>query len=98
MKVRERNMRVTCNDCGYSSDIAYMEIHSCDVQQNGGHCEDWPSCGHRWGECQNLPEFTGKYWSEILADPKTRHMAYEPGSPEWYDALDDRDATLGDED
>jgi hypothetical protein len=83
-------MRAQCIECGYVSTLRGLELHSCDVQAFGGRCEDYPACGHTDGDgCQALPEHTGAYWSEVLADPARRHLAYEPGSPEWYDALDD---------
>jgi hypothetical protein len=57
----------SCRDCGFTSnDIHLLNNHSCDVQQNGGHCEDYPCCGHEWGDCNGL-----KYGSDqaIQADP-----------------------------
>ena len=41
-----------CEDCGFeSSDLDLVKNHSCAVQENGGHCEDYPACGHEWGDC-----------------------------------------------
>lgn len=41
-----------CEECGFSSrDVALMNAHDCDVQANGGRCEDWPCCGHEFGDC-----------------------------------------------
>jgi len=53
-------------------------------------CEDYPACGHLYGECEDRPEFTSAYWSEVLQDPSRKFQAFEPGSPEWYDALDEK--------
>lgn len=56
-----------CTVCGFSTtDINLLANHSCDVQENGGHCEDYPCCGHEQGDCNGL-----KYGSDqaIQADP-----------------------------
>ena len=43
---------MTCPTCNLSThDEALMERHSCDVQENGGRCEDYPCCGHEFGDC-----------------------------------------------
>ena len=43
---------MTCDECQFSTkDQALMERHSCDVQMNGGRCEDYPCCGHEDGDC-----------------------------------------------
>lgn len=45
----------SCPECGFTSrDIALLNNHSCDVQNNGGHCEDYPCCGHEYGDCNGL--------------------------------------------
>ncbi len=81
---RRYTMRVTCQDCQYAGTIAAVELHSCDIQDQGGRCEDYPCCGHTDGDgCQTLPEHTSAYY---LDNPQYLH---EPGSPEWYDAQDD---------
>jgi len=28
-------------------------------------CEDFPCCGHGWGECGDRPEFTADYWRRL---------------------------------
>lgn len=44
-----------CSACGFSTtDIMLLQNHSCDVQENGGRCEDYPCCGHEWGDCNGL--------------------------------------------
>lgn len=46
---------MTCDECGFSTkDQALMEGHSCEVTENGGHCEDYPCCGHEAGDCNGL--------------------------------------------
>jgi hypothetical protein len=80
-----------CSECGYVGSPWKLELHSCDIQQSGGRCIDYPCCGHVDGDgCQTLPQHTGEYWSQVLAGPD-RYMAFEPGSPEWYDALEERE-------
>lgn len=57
----------TCPECGFASrDVALLQHHSCDIQSNGGHCEDFPCCGHELGDCNGL-----KYGSDesIKSDP-----------------------------
>ena len=50
-----KTYEMRCDSCGFvSHDQALMDRHSCDVQQHNGHCEDWPSCGHEWGDCNGL--------------------------------------------
>ena len=45
----------TCTECGFTSeDIMLTRSHSCQVVENGGHCEDYPCCGHEWGDCNGL--------------------------------------------
>lgn len=61
------SMTVTCNDCGYSGSIDSVKLHSCQIQEQGGRCEDFPACGHTDGDgCQTLPEHTSEYWSDML--------------------------------
>lgn len=44
-----------CSACGFSTtDIMLLQNHSCDVQENGGRCEDYPCCGHEMGDCNGL--------------------------------------------
>jgi hypothetical protein len=42
----------SCSECGFSTtDINLLARHSCDVQAQGGRCEDYPCCGHEAGDC-----------------------------------------------
>lgn len=88
--------RAKCTECGYTGTLRALELHNCEIEEFGGHCEDYPACGHAWGECQTRPEHTSEYWRDVMADPMQAHLAYEAGSPEWYDALDERAALLED--
>lgn len=85
MKSVEDTMIVT-HDCGYSGTVAAVKLHDCDIQANGGHCEDYPSCGHTDGDgCQTLPSHTSEFYY------RNPHLLHEPGSPEWQDAMADLD-------
>lgn len=62
-----KNYTMRCDECGFSTrDQSLIESHSCDVQRSNGHCEDFPSCGHEFGDCNGL-----LYGSDaaIQADP-----------------------------
>ena len=42
----------TCADCSFTTtDISLLANHSCETQQHGGFCEDFPCCGHEFGDC-----------------------------------------------
>lgn len=51
---------ITCEDplevgCNFTTtDVALFNNHSCDVASNGGRCEDYPACGHEFGDCNGL--------------------------------------------
>lgn len=46
---------ISCNNCGFTTrDVALFNNHSCDIQQQGGRCEDFPCCGHEAGDCNGL--------------------------------------------
>ncbi len=77
-----------CDECGFSTrDQPLMERHSCDVQTAGGHCEDYPACGHEFGDCNGL-----LYGSDdaIQADP---HLLcdHNSGFCEVWDAEQEED-------
>lgn len=55
-------------------------------------CEDYPCCGHRWGDCDD--QYTGPSRDDYLAKP---WLLFEPGSPEYYDALDEAAEVIGDD-
>lgn len=64
--------RAACTDCGYTGTLHALELHSCQIQETGGRCEDYPCCGHTDGDgCQTLPEHTMEYW---LEGPGARHL------------------------
>lgn len=42
----------SCGNCGFTTtDVHLLAAHSCDVQAQGGRCEDFPCCGHEMGDC-----------------------------------------------
>lgn len=72
----------TCNDCGTTGSLQWMQDHPCgdvqDVRQFGGRCEDYPCCGHLNGECEPREEFTKNYWSRVYAE--NPEALYETGN------------------
>lgn len=64
----------TCPTCGFTSaDIKLLQNHSCDVQQNGGRCEDYPCCGHEAGDCNGL-----RYGSDEAIKAEVYRAAHDP--------------------
>lgn len=58
-------MTATATCCGFSGTLAAIELHSCDIEEFGGRCEDYPCCGHTdGGGCQTTPEMTSAYYTE----------------------------------
>lgn len=46
---------IACTVCGFTtSDLGLIRWHSCQVQEQGGRCEDYPCCGHEAGDCNGL--------------------------------------------
>lgn len=44
-----------CAECGFATrDIHLLSGHSCHIQESGGSCEDFPACGHEYGDCNGL--------------------------------------------
>ncbi len=79
------------HDCGFSGTLAALELHSCDVQEFGGRCEDYPCCGHTDGDgCQTKPEHTKDYW---LEGPGLEHLMcdHEAGVCDAHDEDEDQD-------
>lgn len=78
-----------CTTCGFTSaDLGLIAGHSCDVQDNGGHCEDYPACGHERGDCNGL-----LYGSDAAIQESARahlHCDHENGSYE-CEGLEDED-------
>lgn len=69
---------VTCNTCGYSGSIGNVKLHSCQIQEQGGRCEDYPCCGHTDGDgCQTLESHTSEYWMNLMQR-----------DPDWYEWMD----------
>ena len=47
-----RTINARCEDCGFAStDVHLVLNHSCDIEEFGGRCEDYPCCGHEAGDC-----------------------------------------------
>lgn len=85
----DSKVRAKCAECGHMGSPWELEMHDCRIAEFGGRCEDYPCCGHTdGGGCQPLPEHTSEYWSQVMTSGHS-HLAYEPGSPEWYDAMDE---------
>lgn len=64
----------TCPDCGFTSrDIHLLNNHSCDTQNNGGRCEDYPCCGHESGDCNGL-----LYGSDEAIKAQVYRAAHDP--------------------
>jgi hypothetical protein len=51
-----RHIAMSCDICGFTTidDIHLIQNHSCEIQQGGGRCEDYPCCGHEAGDCNGL--------------------------------------------
>lgn len=42
----------SCAVCDFTTtDIGLLKNHSCDIEEQGGVCEDYPCCGHERGDC-----------------------------------------------
>ena len=78
----------TCGECGFSTHDAHLFAnHSCDIQQQGGRCEDYPCCGHENGDCNGL-----LYGSdEAIKEEAIRHFncEHEQGYCALYDDEDE---------
>lgn len=73
---------MSCPECGFSTrDESLMNGHRCEVQSNGGRCEDYPCCGHEFGDCNGQ-----KYGS----DDAIKEQMYEDMA-RGYDSWDDND-------
>lgn len=45
----------TCDNCRFTTaDLGLLKNHSCDIEEMGGRCEDYPCCGHEAGDCNGL--------------------------------------------
>lgn len=79
---------VTCPECGFcTGDTMLYQNHSCEVQESGGTCEDYPCCGHEWGDCNGL-----RYGSdEYIKENASRHFdcEHEHGFCNAYDDQDE---------
>jgi hypothetical protein len=78
-------LQATCNTCSFSGTLRALELHDCDIQLQGGRCEDYPCCGHTDGDgCQTLPTHTSDYYldnpalTHLGCDHNTGYCDYEP--------------------
>lgn len=87
---REYQMRATAECCGYVGTLADIALHSCQIEEFGGRCEDYPCCGHTDGlGCQTTASMTSDYYTE---GPGRAHLMcdHEAGWCEaWQDGEDD---------
>lgn len=82
-----------CAECGFRSDDIYLlRNHSCDIQKQGGRCEDYPCCGHEAGDCNGLLYGSDESIKEqVLRDIATGHgdcdhsEGFCNGGDDWYD-------------
>lgn len=74
----------TCSACGFSTtDLPLLQHHSCDVQDFGGHCEDYPACGHEQGDCNGL-----LYGSDEAIKEQVYRQLQDPSYDPYYDTYD----------
>lgn len=71
-------MAASCSGCGFTTcDLDLLRFHSCAVESNGGWCEDYPACGHEYGDCNGR-----RYGSEAALRDQVRdhlHCEHEHG-------------------
>lgn len=76
---------VRCDDCGFTTrDVALFNNHSCDVQNFGGRCEDYPCCGHEAGDCNGQ-----LYGSDEAIKEEARRHVYCDHEAGVFDCEDD---------
>lgn len=51
-----------------------FELHSCEIAEFGGRCEDFPCCGHGNEGCQDRKEFHSEYWAEKFSNMSEDEM------------------------
>jgi hypothetical protein len=72
------SITATCDECGMSDTLPVLQLHSCQIQQQGGRCEDYPACGHTDGDgCQTRLEHTMDYWTEMYSKYPDAMDAYD---------------------
>jgi hypothetical protein len=85
---------ITCTECGFTTtDVPLYNNHSCDVQQSGGRCEDYPCCGHEAGDCNGLlygSDAAIKSDPHLLCDHNTGICEVEDYEPEDDDSYDEQ--------
>jgi hypothetical protein len=91
MTLHTKDEMVATHECGFVGTLAALELHSCDIQEQGGRCEDWPCCGHTDGlGCQTTPEMTSDYY---LRNPALTHLGcdHNTGYCNYEDEDEDED-------
>lgn len=77
---------ISCNDCGFTTrDVALFNNHSCDVEDFGGRCEDYPCCGHENGDCNGKLYGSDEAIKQAVHD-RMQSDDYDPYYDEPYDA------------
>lgn len=72
---------VSCNECGFTTkDLYLMAGHSCDVQEHGGFCEDYPCCGHEMNDCNGQ-----LYGSDEAIKARVYEQMDDPDWDPYYD-------------
>jgi hypothetical protein len=82
---------VTCTECGFSSsDLNLVAHHSCDIQEQGGQCEDFPACGHERGDCNGLLYGSDEaIKAQVETDWRTGHGYCDHAEGLWNCEFDD---------
>lgn len=78
-------IRAKAECCGYAGTLADIAVHSCQIEENGGQCEDYPCCGHTDGlGCQTTASMTSEYYAD---NPAMTHLGcdHEAGYCDYED-------------
>lgn len=76
---------ISCDECGFTTrDVALFNNHSCDIQAQGGRCEDFPCCGHEAGDCNGqlygsdeaIKQRVYDHWDDPDIDPMDPQYDY----------------------
>lgn len=83
---------IVCSECGFAStDLNLVGSHSCDIANSGGRCEDYPCCGHEFGDCN------GELYGSTEAIQANPHLLcdHETGYCNLWDEENDDDEDGG---
>lgn len=71
----------SCSACGFTTlDSDLLRTHNCDVQSRGGQCEDFPCCGHEFGDCNGA-----RYGSDAAIKERVYRQLNDPSYDPYYD-------------